>query len=79
MEIDLNEEEIEFISINEMEMKIADTRPEKQCKFCDESMRDCIQCHASSWRFLNDNECCHFECYVHHCVEISLKDLCDGK
>ena len=55
---------------------LKDTRNEVKCKFCNDSMEGRMQCHAmknSGWKYLFENEHCHIECYIDHCVEMSIK------
>ena len=64
--------------MEECSLKLEDTRPEYNCKFCSEDLKNCIQCHGnkiSSWRYLNDGDHCHFECYVQECVRKELDKL----
>ena len=62
--------------MEEMGLDLGDIRPKYDCKFCNKDMTNAIQCHAgkpTSWKYLNEDEHCHFECYVQECVRKELQ------
>lgn len=64
--------------MEERSLKIEDNRDKLNCKFCNKDMTNAIQCHGAentSWKYLNDKEHSHFECYVDECVKHCLDKL----
>lgn len=58
-----------------MEVKIKDTRPVAYCKFCGKDFDQKMKFIGSSWKYLEQDESSHPECYIEECVRKSLEKL----